>query len=358
MRSPAFISNRRVWAGVTLSVLLPLNGLQAASLLETMDTEVSSLYEKSKDAILKVHAECLPMFGSVSFGPTHRCGTGFFIDGDGRFVTAATLVDSVKTCWIDWRGQRVNARVLGTDPNTNLALLQVETGQPTPSLSLGTADELRVGSMVVTIGFPYELPSAPAVGFVTGLDIQCGSLVFPVSYIRAGCKLRPGQGGGPMFNARGEVVGIVVAAHADDQCYALPINAVKKLSADIVQNGAPQYSWVGLSVTERRGQVVVQEVTSNSPAAAAGFQDRDVVLRIFTNDIRRSADVLNIMFYRRCGERINLTVLREGQTQEVTVAVGHKPAIQPFTARVMPSLIQPNNTAGPTIVPASAKTPR
>lgn len=354
MRSPVSISNRHVLTAAAIFAFLPLTGSRAASQLETMDAEVSSLYEKSKDAIVKVHAEFLPLFG-----PPPRAATGFFIDKEGRFVTSASLVEGATTCWIEWQGQRFNAKILGADPSTKLALLHVETGKPTPSVSIGNSDELRIGSMVVAIGFPYDLPSAPAVGFVTGLDIKCGSHIFPVSHIRASCKLRQGQGGGPLFNARGEAIGLVVAALADDQCYAVPMSAVRKICSDLAQQGQPQHGYVGLSVTERQfaidatrseWRVFVQDVSSNSPAAAAGFQNRDVLLRICTNDIRRSADVLNTMFYRRCGEPIQITVLRDGQTQEVTVVVGHRPALQPSGPGVQ--------SAGPTIAPASAESPR
>ena len=376
MRSPAFISNRRAVLAVAVSTFLPLAGIRAASLMETMDAEVSLLYEKSKDAIVRVHAQAAPAFGAP-FGSRLRVGTGFFIDGEGRFVTAATLVEGAASCWIEWRGQRINARLLGTDPNTNLALLQVDVakcvgeGNPTPCLAFGSSDELRVGSMVVTIGFPYELPSAPAVGFVTALDIKCGSRVFPVSYVRAGCRLRQGQGGGPMFNARGEVVGIAVAASSDDQCYAVPSSAVQKVCADMVQYGEPQHGYVGLSVTERlvtnaaaqpEWRVFVQEVASNSPAAAAGFHERDVLLRICTNEIHRSADVLNKMFFQRCHDSIKMTVLRDGEgTQEVTVVIGHRPAQPTAPVRaVSPQwpAVQPNNPTGPTIVPAAVESSR
>ena len=349
MKSPVSISK-----ATGLLIVLFARDLFAAGLLETMDAEVSSLYEKSKDAIIRVHAKSQPLYGMPA-----RTGTGFFIDDHGRFVTSATLVENAQTCWIDWDGQRVSARVVGTDPNTNLALLEVETGQPTPVLKVSAANDLRVGSMVIAIGFPYDLPSAPSVGFVTGLDISCGTRVFPVNFIRAGCKLRPGQGGGPMLNVRGEVVGMAVAAHADDQCYAVPIAAVNKICADLVQHGETRYSWVGLNVTERQvtnntrsaqWHVFVQEVTSNSPAAEAGFQNRDMLLRISTNDIRHSADVLNTMFYRRCGERVSMTILRDGVTQQVSVVVGHR-LEQPVTARALPSSV-------PTILPAFIKAPR
>ncbi|MEI6085318.1 MAG: trypsin-like peptidase domain-containing protein [Verrucomicrobiota bacterium] len=300
-----------------------------------MNSEVAALYENSKPAVLKVHAELPASFARASVGPTHRVGSGFFISKDGRFVTAGTLVEGATTCWIDWRGRRVDAKVIGRDPITNLALLQADTGEPTPSLALGNSDELRVGSMVIAIGFPYDQPSAPVVGFVSGLDIRCGNRVFPVSYIRAGCRLRPGQGGGPLLNARGEVAGIVIAAHTEDQSYALPVNAVKKICADILQHGEPQYGWVGLDISERsltnvtpvQWQVFVKEVVDNTPAAAGGFQDHDILIRICTNEIRRSADVLNTMFYRRSGESVKMAVLRQGVTQELTIAIGKRPVV-------------------------------
>src|SRR5262245_6630076 len=114
-----------------------------------MDNEVSALYEKSKDAIVKVHAELPASFARASFGPSHRIGTGFFIDTEGRFVTAGTLVDGAETCFIDWRGHRVTAKLLGRDPITNLALLKVDVDSPTPRLAFGNSDELRIGSIVV-----------------------------------------------------------------------------------------------------------------------------------------------------------------------------------------------------------------
>jgi S1-C subfamily serine protease len=372
MRSPAFISNRQAVLAVAVYTFLPLAGIRAASLMETMDSEVLSLYEKSKDAIVRVIAQDAPVFGAP-FRPRLQVGTGFFIDGGGRFVTAATLVEGARNCWIEWRGQRINARLIGTDPNTNLALLQIDVakhpgeGNPTPCLVSGNSDDLRVGSMVVTVGFPYELPSAPAVGFVTGFDIKCGTRVFPVSYVRASCRLRQGQGGGPMFNARGEVVGIAVAVSSDDQCYGVPISAVQKVCADMMQYGEPQHGYVGLSVTERvvtnaaaqpELQVLVQEVASNSPAADAGFRVHDILLRICTNEIRRSADVLNKVFYLRCHETIKVTVLRNSVTQEVAVVCGHRPASEPLTARVIPQQQLPAlQIAGPTIVPVSDQRP-
>jgi serine protease Do len=365
MKLPASISSRRVtlWAALLIAATAPV--IQAEGLLETIDQEVSSIYEKSKDAIVKIHAQRQLQIGNLLLPPVHRIGTGFFIDKDGRILTAATVVTDADTCWIDWHGQKVNTRILGRDPQANVALLQIESeaGTTTPFLPLGNSDELRVGSMVIAIGFPYDLPSAPVAGFVGGMDIQRGGHVFAVSHIRAGCRLSPGQGGCPLLNVHGEVVGLAVCAHLDDQCYALPIKAAHKVSSDILGFGQPQYAWVGLGVSERplvinatqsnQWQVYIQQIYSNSPAASAGFHDGDILVNITSNEVHRSADVLNTMFYHRVGDNVEFTVFRSGQEEKLRVVVGVRPEQEAFG--YPPSQIGPPRLQGqgPTMAPAS-----
>ena len=366
MTSPTFISSRLIAALAVGIGVWAAPQPRAESLLETMDAEVSSLYQKSRNAIVKVHAQRVAILNGLAvFAERPRIGTGFFIDGRGRLLTAATVVAGTDNCWIDWGSQRVPAKVLGVDSDINLALLQVDPAKcvgpdhETPFLAQGDSDDLKVGSMVIAIGFPRDLPSTPLVGFVGGFDIKCGTHVFPTSYLRAGCKLAPGEGGGPLLNARGEAVGIAIAAHGDDQCYALPINAAKKAVADMLQGGHVQHGWVGLAVSERqilpadRWQVVVQQVYSNSPAAQAGFHEQDVVLRIFTNDIQHVADVLNTMFLRHYGEPVSFSISRNGETQQVTVIIGQRPVEEASAPQLpLPPARPPSLILVPTSVPA------
>jgi serine protease Do len=358
----ASISRRRITVGAAFLVIASTTAVFAAGLLETIDQEVSAIYEKSRDTVVKVHAQRQLQIGNLPFSSSHRVGTGFFIDKDGHILTAATVVDDADSCWIEWHGQKINARIVGRDPQPNVALLKIEPtdNSGTPFLPQGDSDELRVGSMVVAIGFPYDLPSAPVVGFISGVDIRCGNHVFATSHIRASCRLSPGQGGGPMLNVRGEVVGIAVAAHADDQCYALPINAAHKICADILQFGQPQYTWVGLGVSERQlainptvsnqWQVFIQQIYSNTPAAVAGFRDGDTLLSITSNEVHRSADVLNTMFCHRVGDTVEFTVLRDGQEQKLLLVVGARPPQESFSAQPQ-SLKPPSQWL--TVVPAS-----
>jgi serine protease Do len=365
MKFPTSISKGRVVFSVALFAC-GATAVLAADLLETMDQEVSSIYEKSKDAIVKVHTQRLLQIGNLSLVPSHRIGTGFFIDKDGHLLTAATVVADAGSCWIDWHGQRMEARILGRDPQTNVALLKVEpeTGTATPFLPQGNSDDLRVGSLVIVIGFPYDLSSAPVVGFVGGLDIQRGGgHVFPTSHIRAGCRLSPGQGGGPLLNVHGEVVGIAVAAHMDDQCFALPINAARKVYSDILQFGQPQRTWVGLGITERqqsdteagmaKPQVFVQQVYSNAPAASAGFHDGDVLVCIGTNEVRHFADALNIMFYQHAGDHAEFTVLRSGRERKILLVVGDRPAEESTMVQSVPPLSPLKPQGRPILIPAS-----
>jgi len=372
MRLPASISKLYLTTIVVLLGALADSRLLAASELETMDSEVTALYDKSKDAVVKVHAESTIRLGQLVLRTNPRAGTGFFIDGQGHLMTSSSVVQDEETCWIEYRDQRVPAKIVGCDPDSRVALLQVDpekcvgAGHQTPFLPQGDPNLMRIGSMVIAIGFPYDMPSLPVVGFVGGLDIKCGAHTFITSHFRADCKLSPGQGGGPFLNSRGEVVGIAIASHGENQSYGLPINAAMKVCTDIIQGGKPQHGWVGLSVSERRiipglpglneWQVFIQQVYSNTPAADAGFHDQDVLLQICTNEIHRSADVLNTMFYHHCGEKISFTVLRKGQRQEVTLIVGTRPPAEQLV--VLPTQPLPfirEDNPPPPAVPASTK---
>jgi serine protease Do len=351
-----------------VGVSLPV--CRAGDTLATLDSEVAAIYEKSQRSIVKIHAQRTGTFGELRLRPPERIGTGFFINDKGGLLTSASVVADSDRFFIVWNGENVPASLRGRDLLTNIAVLEVDPGKlkgadgKTPALPIGNPDELRVGSMVIAIGFPFDMPSAPSVGFITGMDITCGRRVFATSHIRAGCRLRPGQGGGPLFNVRGELVGMAVAAHGDDQCYALPITAARRVWEDIIKSGESRHNWVGLSVKEKRAatpegdtsltHVFVEQVYSNTPAATAGFRDNDILVRIATNKVTGLADVLNTMFYHRAGDKVDFTVLRGGEEQQITLTVGERPA-DPLIAS--PSLVPPLPPLKPqgsiTIIPAS-----
>jgi len=323
---------------------------EPSNLLQSVEAEIKTVLAKAGPSVVKIHAHRQIQIGDLPYAPAHRVGTGFFASDDGVVLTAGTVIGDADTCWIEWQDEKLPARILGRCPRVNLAVIQAQKrGASFPALPLCGTPDLSVGSLVVALGFPYDLPLGPVVGFIQGVDIRRGDQIFPTSHIRANCKLNPGQGGGPLLNARGEVVGIVVAAHLNDQCYALPICAAKKVLADIRQTGQPQHPWVGLEVTERervveatatpfsRWQIYVREVMSNTPAARAGFQNQDQIIRLGTNQVQRLADVLDQIFLRRAGDQLEFTVLRNGVEHPVSLTVAARPP--PPASGVAPRLV-------------------
>ncbi|NQU11983.1 serine protease [bacterium] len=281
-------------------------------------------------------------------------GTGFFVSTNGLLVTAATVVAGADRCWIEYGGRRLAARPRGLDRRANLAVLAVDPagcvpeGQPLPHLPLtGGSTPPAIGSFVVAVGFAYDLPCAPSVGVVQGLDLVHGTNVLVTSHLRADCRLKPGQAGAPLLGTDGQVVGIAVAARGEDQCYALPAAAARRVVDDLVDHGATQYSWVGLEVVERRPPpaaaevrrplLLVQGVCSNSPAALAGFQPQDQLVQIQRRPVRGLADVMDTVFHHHAGDELEFTVRRDGALHELRVVLGAVPSL-PLAERPAPSL--------------------
>ncbi len=317
---------------------------ESSNALESVDRDVKTVFNNSRQAVVKIHAHRQSADNDLASTPSHRVGTGFFVSNDGLVLTAGTVIGDADTCWVEWQDEKLPAHIVGRCPRVNLAVLKVQKRDAEfPALKTCGAPDYAVGSLVIALGYPYDLPAAPVVGFIQGIDIRRGDRLFPTSHIRANCRLNPGQGGGPLLNAKGEVIGVIVAAHMDDQAYALPICAAKKVYKDIVATGQAQHPWVGLEVSEReldvestplnRWQVYVRQVISNTPAAQAGFQDRDLIVRIGTNSVHRLADVLDSVFLHHAGDQLDFTVVRRGKEEPVALTLGGRSDSNPDPAR-------------------------
>lgn len=304
--------------------------------MEVFEREIQAVFQAAQPGVVRVHA----YRQGAPFDPLaralHKVGSGFFLRSNGVVVTAAIVVGDADTCWLEWQDQQLPAQVVGRCPRVNLAVLRTPArDKPFPVPPTAARSDLAVGSLVIALGFPYDQPVAPSAGFVLGRDIQCGPRLFPTSHLRTSCKLIPGQTGGPLLNARGEAVGLIVAAHLEDQSYALPIAAVEKITEDILQSGHPRHPWVGLDVTERESplalgaakqyEVTVRQVIPDTPAARCGFRERDRIQRVGTNQVQRLCDVLDAIFLRRPGEEVVFSVLRDGTEHTLTLTTGTRP---------------------------------
>lgn len=309
------------YPALTLLLVLVLQGaaVSQAGVFEAITQEVQQVFDRAAPAVVKIR--------SIS-GPAPLAGTAFFIDDQGTLLTAYAVVREAPKAWIEYQNQKLEARILGRDPRSGVALLKVDR-HGTPHLSFGNSDQLKLASGLISVAYPFNLPLAPSFGFVTGFDVRYLNRFFSTTHIRANVQVSPGQIGGPVLNSQGQVIGLLVLAIQDGkECYILPVNSIARVVADIRQHGRAHHGWVGVGVVE--GQpihagprpVVVSNLFAETPAAASGIQPGDVVLKIGNRPIHSPRDVLDASFFSKVGEKIPVTVEREGKvlTYEITVA--------------------------------------
>jgi serine protease Do len=312
--------------GWTAAVVLAAPAAVPASVLEAITEEVQQVFERSSPAVVKVRA--------IS-GAAPLAGTGFFIDNQGTLLTSYAVVREAPKAWIEYQNQKLDARVLGTDMRSGVALLKVErTG--TPYLSLGNSDEVKMAGGLISVAYPFNLPLAPSFGFVTGFDVRDLNRFFATTHIRSNLAVAPGQIGGPVLNSKGQVVGLLVlAVQEGKESYILPANSVSRVVADIRTDGRARHGWVGVSVVE--GQplqdgprpIVVTNLSSETPAAGSGIEPGDVVLKIGKRSVQSPRDVLDASFFSAVGEKLPVVVVRNGKTRTFQITVAERKPLVP-----------------------------
>jgi len=314
------------------SLALPGGQALHASVFEAITQEVQQVFDRASPAVVKIR--------SIS-GPAPLAGTAFFIDNQGTLLTAYAVVREAPKAWIEYQNQKLEARILGRDPRSGIALLKIDrTG--TPFLPFGNSDDLKMASGLISVAYPFNLPLAPSFGFVTGFDVRYLNRFFSTTHIRANVQVTPGQIGGPILNSKGQVVGLLALAIQDGkECYILPVNSIARVAADIHQAGHARHGWVGVGVVE--GQpladgpkpVVVTNLFAETPAATSGIQPGDIVLKIGRREIHTPRDVLDASFFSKVGEKLPVVVLRDGQLRTFEITVAERKPLAPSAGMPM-----------------------
>lgn len=315
----------RAAAALTLAVcgaasFIPL---RANDIFQSIGEEVNALFEKSKGAVVQVQSGD----GSVMLS-----GTGFFIDNKGTVLTSSTVIGDNTSARVLVNGVEMPARILGNDPRSGLAELQVADND-SPSLPLGESTDLKTGFAVVTIGYPLNLPVAPSEGLVSGFDVRYINQFFATTHIHASIPISPGQVGAPLLNKRGELIGLVVPSPDDGRSiYALPVEAINKILGDFAAYGRAKHGWVGVDVVEvddtnHDGRCVrVMRTVPGTPASKSGILTGDTVMRIDSREIYRPADVMDASFFSHVGNNMTVVVRRHETLLNYTFAVIERPA--------------------------------
>jgi serine protease Do len=266
-------------------------------------------------------------------------GTGFIISKDGFIVTNNHVVadaDKIKVVLKDKR--EFDAKVVGRDPQTDLALIKIDAKEDLPVVPLGSSDKLQVGQWVVAIGSPFGLQQTVTAGIVSAKGRVIGSGPYD-DFIQTDASINPGNSGGPLLNMNGEVVGINTAIIAGGQGigFAIPIDLANNIIEQLKKNGEVTRGWLGITIQDLGNDlaayygvkdnagVLVADVIPGDPADQAGIKAHDIIIDINGNKVTSSHELTATAARLPVGEKATVTVLRDGQQKTLDVTVGKRP---------------------------------
>jgi putative serine protease PepD len=294
-------------------------------------TQINKIYARAGKAVVSVQTD-------------RGSGTGFLIDRDGTVVTNAHVVGSAKQVRVrfDDDARPVGARVVGTDPSSDLAVLDVDASAAagvTP-LPLAESDSVQVGDAAIAIGFPLGLARTATAGIVSGLEreIQSPNGFRIDKVIQTDAPINPGNSGGPLLDARGRVIGVnsqIATAGAGGGSvgigFAIPSDTVREIVPKLEAGQTVKRAWLGLATTASTSGAGAQvgSVTAGSPAAQAGVRQGDTVTKVDGKAIAAPEDISDAIAAHAPGERIEVQVTRGGSPRTLEVTLGTRPEAAP-----------------------------
>lgn len=271
-------------------------------------------------------------------------GSGFIISKDGFILTNNHVVEEADVIRVTLSDQReFDARVVGTDPQTDVALLKIEDPANLPVLSLGDSASLEVGEWVIAIGNPFGLSQTVTVGVVSATGRSSVGINEYENFIQTDAAINPGNSGGPLINGRGEVIGINTALFSRTGGYmgigfAIPINMAKSIESQLQKEGKVTRGWLGVVIQnvdkdlaesfglKKAGGILISEVQKESPASAAGLRQGDIIIRLNDAKLIDVSDLRNRVAMLRPGSKALLEVIRDGRAKKIQVTIGEQPS--------------------------------
>jgi len=280
-------------------------------------------------------------FGNMPQGEmkTHALGSGFVISQDGFIITNNHVIDKATEIKVKLEsGKEYDATVIGHDPKTDLALIQVklDEGFPTPA-PLGDSDAIRVGDWVMAVGNPFGLGQTVTTGIISAKGRIIGAGPYD-DFLQTDAAINPGNSGGPLCNMKGEVIGINTAIIAQGQGigFAIPINMAKELLPQL-KKGKVIRGWLGVSIQDITPELaksfglksskgaLVSSVVKGSPAESAGLIGGDVILQFNGKEIENAHMLSQVAAATAPNTQVKIDILRNGKAETVTLTIGTMP---------------------------------
>ncbi len=306
-------------------------------------TPIVEVVEKVKDAVVNIHSErtvatapTAEEIFNVSPAPNrvNGMGTGIVLDPRGYIVTNHHVVEDVQVIRVRLSdGSTYPARIVARDHENDLALLKIDPKKPLSTIPIGTAGDLMIGETVLAVGNAYGYEHTVTRGIVSALkrDVTLNKEMAYKSLIQTDTPINPGNSGGPLVNINGELVGVNVAIRAGAQniAFAIPADTMLRVAADMLSVRKRNGLTHGLQLADRvepgsspaQRSAVVERLDPNGPGIGGGFQRGDVILRVADKKIATSLDFERALLDRPAGDKVPVTVLREGSEKQLELAL-------------------------------------
>ncbi len=327
------LPSRCRWATCALAVLLGLTLSAASSASDLRRSAIVRAVEQCRAAVVNIHGEktVTASYDEVGTGETPRrvngMGTGVVVDQRGYIVTNHHVVHGVRRIQVTLHdGQTYLAQLVSYDRDTDLAVIKINPSDDLPVIKIGTSADLMPGETVIAVGNAYGYENTVTVGIVSALHrtVQVSDTQQYSELIQTDASINPGNSGGPLLNIDGEMIGVNVAVRAGAQGigFAIPVNKVLAVTAQLLSTEEVDNTWHGIAVdpTSEVGAKVT-EVEQDSPAASSGLLPGDVITSVEDMQIRRSLDFQRALLERESGEEVEVTVQRNHEPVTLSIVL-------------------------------------
>jgi len=311
--------------------------------LSGFENQVTQAVEKLSESIVSVSSMRLErrFFGII---PSEGQGSGIILDRKGLIITNNHVIDGANQVHVSLKdGRTFTGEVVGSDEATDVAVIRVEASD-LPAAELGDSEALRVGQIVLAIGNALALPGGPTVSMgvlsAKGRPLPGSDFIFE-GLLQTDAAVNPGNSGGPLADLDGRIIGIttLMIPFAQGMGFAIPINTVKKIAQEILENGRVTRRWIGISGIDVTPQLarrynlqtesgfLVAEVVPRSPADYAGLRNGDVVVSAGGSDVKHTKDLLLAISKVGAGDNISIDVNRMGRRGVLEVRPTESPPL-------------------------------
>jgi Do/DeqQ family serine protease len=312
------------------------------TLVKVVTPAVVNISTVSKKKVTQPFFELSPFFGEffeeAPSRPRYRkessLGSGFIINRDGYIITNDHVVRDAESIQVKLSNEKVyDAKIVGSDPKSDLAVIRISAKEPLPVAVLGDSDKLQVGQWAIAIGNPFGLDRTVTVGVVSATGRTNMGIETYENFIQTDASINPGNSGGPLLNVNGEVIGINTAIVAAGQGigFAIPVNMAKKITEQLIKKGSVTRAWLGVAIQPVTEEIaasfglgkakgaLISEVMAGSPAEKAGLRQGDILVTFDGKEVKDARQLQLAVGEAPVGKAVVAEIFRDGKMQKVNL---------------------------------------